>query len=113
MRLRDHDILARELRRQLIPCGCSRSWVDVEDHRNLRMLQLDAVCMDDVAAKQDLLSLRRELVAGMSRGMPRQRDELHAVDDWPGATKRAPLIGLDIRRCNGLRTLEERLRILR
>src|SRR6202158_4169588 len=48
----------------------------------------------------------------MSRGMARQRDELHAVDDWLGATKRAPLTGLDIRRCDGLRTLEERLRIL-
>src|SRR5258705_13697412 len=49
----------------------------------------------------------------MSRGMTRQRDELHAVDDWLGATKRVPLTGLDIRRCDGLRTLEERLRILR
>src|SRR5258708_3854241 len=49
----------------------------------------------------------------MSRGMTSQRDELHAVDDWLGATKRAPLTGLDVRRCDGLRTLEERLRILR
>src|SRR5260221_7209893 len=49
----------------------------------------------------------------MSRGITRQRDELHAADDWLGATKRAPLPGLDIRRCDGLRTLEERLRILR
>src|SRR5712691_1159382 len=49
----------------------------------------------------------------MSRGMTRQRDELHAVDDWLGATKRVPLTGLDVRRCDGLRTLEERLRILR
>src|SRR5439155_24360480 len=48
----------------------------------------------------------------MSRGMTRQRDELHAVDDWLGATKRVPLTGLDIRSCDGLRTLEERLRIL-
>src|SRR5882762_6244514 len=48
----------------------------------------------------------------MSRGMTRQWDELHAVDDSLGATKRAPLTGLDIRRCDGLRTLEERLRIL-
>src|SRR5260370_40791699 len=49
----------------------------------------------------------------MSRGVTRQRDELHAVDNWLGATKRVPLTGLDVRRCDGLRTLEERLRILR
>src|SRR5206468_5534 len=49
----------------------------------------------------------------MSRGMTRQRDDLHAVDDWLGATKRVPLTGLDVRRCDGLRTLEEWLRILR
>src|SRR6266851_2494884 len=49
----------------------------------------------------------------MARGMTRQRDELHAVDDWLGATKRVPLTGLDVRRCDGLRTLKERLRILR
>src|SRR5260370_19649646 len=49
----------------------------------------------------------------MARGMTGQRDELHAVDDWLGATKRVPLTGLDVRRCDGLRTPEERLRILR
>src|SRR5712692_4676942 len=49
----------------------------------------------------------------MSRGMTRQWDELHAVDDWFGAAERVPRTGLDIRRCDGLRTLEERLRILR
>src|ERR1700731_5008297 len=49
----------------------------------------------------------------MSRGVTRQRDELHAVDDWLGATERVPFTGLDVRRCDGLRTLEERLRILR
>src|SRR5882724_10865534 len=49
----------------------------------------------------------------MSRGMTRQRDELYAVDDCLGATKRVPLTGLDVRRCDGLRTLKERLRILR
>src|ERR1700730_14467555 len=49
----------------------------------------------------------------MSGGMTRQRDEMHAVDDWLGATKGVPLTGLDIRRRDGLRTLEERLRILR
>src|SRR6266851_3552772 len=113
MRPRDQNILARELRQQLIPCRCSRSRVDVEDHRDLGMLQLDALCMDGVTPKQDLLSLRRKLIAGMSRGMTSQRDELHAVDDCLGATKRVPLTGLDVRRCDGLRTLEERLRILR
>src|SRR6266436_5316269 len=49
----------------------------------------------------------------MSRGMTRQRDDLYAVDDWFGATKRVPLAGLDVRRCDGLRIPEERLRILR
>src|SRR5712675_462036 len=49
----------------------------------------------------------------MSRGVTLQRDDLHAVDDWLGATKRVPLPGLDVWRCDGLRTLEERLRILR
>src|SRR5260370_20099832 len=49
----------------------------------------------------------------MSRGMTRQRDDLHAVDDWLGATKRVPFTGLDVRRGDGLRTLEERLHILR
>src|SRR6266576_2994738 len=49
----------------------------------------------------------------MSRGMTRQRDEFHAANDWLGATKHVPLTGLDVRRCDGLRTLEERLRILR
>src|SRR6266478_3595942 len=45
--------------------------------------------------------------------MTRQRDDLHAVDDWLGPTKRVPLTGRDVRRRDGLRTLEERLRILR
>src|SRR6266849_10222270 len=49
----------------------------------------------------------------MSRSMTRQRDELHAVDDWLGATKGVPLTSLDVRRCDGLRTPEERLCILR
>src|SRR5260370_21856687 len=49
----------------------------------------------------------------MSRSMTRQRDDLHAVDDWLGASKRVPFTGLDVRRGDGLRTLEERLRILR
>src|SRR5258707_9523380 len=49
----------------------------------------------------------------MSRGMTSQRDELHAVDDWLGASKRVPLTGLDVRGGDALRALEERLRILR
>src|ERR1700730_18239980 len=49
----------------------------------------------------------------MSRSMTRQRDDLHPVDDSLGATKRVPLTGLVVRRCDGLRTLEERLQILR
>src|SRR5882724_8530462 len=39
-------------------------------------------------AKQDFLSLRRKFIAVMSRGMTRQRDGLHAVDDWLRTTKR-------------------------
>ena len=49
----------------------------------------------------------------MSRGVTRQRDDLHAVDNWLGATERVPLTGLDVRRCDGSRTLEEWLHILR
>src|SRR6476659_8020114 len=49
----------------------------------------------------------------MARGMTRQGHEFHAVDDWLGATKRVPLTGLDVRRCDRLRTLEEWLCILR
>src|SRR6266849_1480029 len=113
MRCRDHHILAREPSQQLIPRRRSRSLVDVENRGDLGMLQLDALCMDYIAPEQDFLSLRRKFIAGMSRGMTRQRDELHAVDDWLGATKRVPLTGLDVRRCDGFRTLEERLRILR
>src|SRR5580700_8946785 len=67
--------------------------------------------MDDVAPKQDSLSLRRKFIARVPRGVTRQRDELHAVDDSIGAAKRVPFTGLDVRRCDGLRTLEERLRI--
>src|SRR4051812_32033581 len=109
----DQNILARELSQQLLPRRRSRSLVDVENRGDLGMLQLDALRMDDVAPKQDFLSLRRKFIAGMSRGMTRQRDELHAVDHWLGATKRVPLTGLDVRRCDGLRTLKEGLRILR
>src|SRR5207244_5921426 len=57
MRPRDQNILARELRQQLMPRRRSRSLVDVENRGDLGMLQLDAQCMDDVAPKQDFLSL--------------------------------------------------------
>ena len=49
----------------------------------------------------------------MSRGVAMQRDDLHAFHDWLGAIKRVPFTGLDGRHRDGLRTLEERLRILR
>src|SRR5216684_6948960 len=113
MRRRDQNILSREPRQQLIPRCRSRSLVDVENRGDLGMLELNPLYMDDVAPKQDFLPLRRKFIAGMSRGMTGQRDELHAVDDGLGATKRVPLTGLDVRRCDGLRTPEERLRILR
>src|SRR5713226_7844861 len=69
--------------------------------------------MDGVAPKQDFLPLRREFIASVARSVTTQGDELHAVDDCLGAAKRVPLAGLDVRRCEGLRTLEERLRIFR
>ena len=97
MRYRDDYIFVYELRQQLIP-GCrSRSLVDVENRGNLGMLQLNALCMDDIAPKEDFLSLRREFIAGMSRCMASQWDELHPVDDRFGAAKRVPLTSLDIR----------------
>src|SRR5258708_14082328 len=49
----------------------------------------------------------------MAWSVTRQRNELHAVDDCLGATKRVPLSGLDVRCCDGLCTLEEWLRVLR
>src|SRR5713226_7083253 len=107
MRRRDQNILARELRQQLIPRRRSRSLVDVENRGDLGMLQLDAQCVDDVAPKQDFLSLRREFIASVAWSVTRQGNELHAVDDCLGAAKRVPLTGLDVRRCDGLRTLEE------
>jgi hypothetical protein len=51
MRRRDQNILAHEPRQQLIPRRRSRSRVDVENRGDVRMLQLDAQCMDDVAPK--------------------------------------------------------------
>src|SRR5882762_7904078 len=113
MRTRDQNIPACEPSQQSIPGRRSRSRVDVEGHRDLGMLQLDVLCMDDIAPKQDFLSLRGKFIAGMSRGMTRQRDGLHAVDDWLGATKGVPLAGLDVRHRDGLRTLEERLGLFR
>src|SRR5260370_2904080 len=112
MRPPDQDTLARELRQQLIPSRKSRRRVDVENHRDLGMLQLDALCVDGVSPKQDFLPLRREFIASVAWSVTRQGNELHAVDDCLGAAKRVPLSGLDVRRCDGLRTLEERLRIL-
>jgi hypothetical protein len=49
VRPRDHNILARAFTQQLMPRRRSCSRVDVEDHRHLGVLQLDALCMDDVA----------------------------------------------------------------
>ncbi len=45
--------------------------------------------------------------------MTAERYDLHAVNDLVGVTKRVPFTGLDVRPCDGLRTLEERLRIVR
>src|SRR5260370_956016 len=59
---RDENILARELRQQLIPRRCSRSLVDVENRGDLGMLQLDSLCMDDVAPKQDFSSKGQKIL---------------------------------------------------
>src|SRR5712692_1826092 len=91
MRPPDQDTLARELRQQLIPSRKSRRRVDVEDHRDLGMLQLDALCVDGVSPKQDFLPLRREFITSVAWSVTRQRNELHAVHDRLGATKRVPL----------------------
>jgi hypothetical protein len=48
---------SREPRQQLVPRRRSCSLVDVEHRGDLWTLQLDAQCMDDVAPKQDFLSL--------------------------------------------------------
>src|SRR5713101_1293384 len=98
MRRRDQNILASELRQQLLPRRRSRSLVDVENCGDLGMLQLDALCMDDVAPKQDFLPVRREFIASVTWSVTRQGNEPHAVDDCLGATKRVPLAGLDVRR---------------
>src|SRR5712671_3573052 len=104
MRRRDQNILSREPSQQLIPRCRSRGLVNVENCGDLGMLQLDPLRMDDVAPKQDFLSFRRKFIPGMSRGMTRQRHGLHAVEDWLGATKRVPLTGFDVRRCDGFCT---------
>src|SRR5712692_4307775 len=69
--------------------------------------------MDGVAPKQDVLPLRREFIASVARSVTRQWNELHAVDDCLGAAKRVPLVGLDVRRSDDLRSLEEWLCVLR
>src|SRR5467141_2747244 len=48
----------------------------------------------------------------MPRGMTKQRDDLHPVHNCLGATKRVPLAGLDVRRGDGLGSLEESLCLL-
>src|SRR5712692_354750 len=60
MRPRDQNILARELRQQLIPCRCSRSRVDVEYHRDFGVLQLDALWLIDEVRHQEFWPGRSE-----------------------------------------------------
>src|SRR5260370_27933544 len=69
--------------------------------------------MDGGAPKEDGLPLRRESIASVARRVTGQGNEFHAVGDCFGAAKRVPLVGLDVRRSNGLRTLEEWLCVLR
>src|SRR6202795_5152300 len=112
MRSRDQNLLLCEPNQQLIPCRCGRSRVNVEYRRDLGMLQLDVLCMDGVAPKQDFLPLRREFIASVPWRVTRQGNELDAVDDFLGDSKRAPLSRLDVWRFDGFRTLEERLCVL-
>jgi len=100
MRPRDHNIFARELRQQLMPCRRSRGRVDVEDHCDFWVPQLDALWMNGVAPKQNLLFLRRKFMAGMSGGTTVQRNKLHALYNRLGACERVPLAGPDVRRCD-------------
>jgi len=113
MRTRNQNIPARELGQQLSPGRRSRGRVDVEGHRDLGMLQLDALCMDDIAPKQDFFVPSTKIHSRYVPGMTRQRDGLYAVGDWLGTTKGVPLAGLEVRRRDGLRTLEERLGLFR
>src|SRR5260221_10674519 len=57
VRPRDHDVLARKRWQQPIAHRRSRGMVNIEDHRNFGIPQLDNLCMDGVAPKQDLLSV--------------------------------------------------------
>jgi len=68
---------------ELLPRRRRRSLVDVENRGgDLGMLQLDAQCMARCRPnKQDFFVPLTKFIAGMSRGMTRQRDELHAADD--------------------------------
>src|SRR6266699_2154922 len=100
MRPRDHNILARELKQQLLPSRKSRRRVDVENHRDLGMLQLDALSVHGVSPKQEFLSLGRKFVTGMPRSMTMQRHDFDAVNDLLGVAKRTPLAGLDVWRCD-------------
>jgi len=55
---------------------------------DLGMLHLDALVHGRCHPKKGCFCpFDEKFIAGMSRGMARQRDELHAVDDWLGATK--------------------------
>src|SRR5258708_31109730 len=57
MRSRDHNILARKPRQQLLPRRRSRSLVDGQNRGALGMPQLDAHGIDDIAHKQTYLCL--------------------------------------------------------
>src|SRR6266852_1949192 len=69
--------------------------------------------MDGVAPKEDGLPLRRESIASVARRVTGQGNEFHAAGDCFGAAKRVPLVGLDVRRSDDLRSLEEWLCVLR
>jgi hypothetical protein len=53
----DHDALACKRWQQLVPRRCSSGVVDVKDHCNVGMTQLDKLLMNRIAPKQDSLSL--------------------------------------------------------
>ena len=113
VRPRDQRVFVHEPRQQLSARSRGRGVVNVKHNSNVSMTQLDELLMDGVAPKQDLLPARGKFVACVSRGVTMQGNELDAVPDRLGVAERVPLAGLDVRRRNALRGLEERLDLFR
>src|SRR5580692_10050800 len=87
--------------------------IDIKDHGNVGMAQLDKLLVNRVAPKQDWLSLRREFITGVSRRVTMQGNELHPVQQRLGVAERVPLAGIEVRGGNAARAQEELLCIFR